>query len=35
VQNTALNISSFGEGVGGDLYVATGDGEIYRFVRSS
>jgi glucose/arabinose dehydrogenase len=33
VQNTALNISSFGEGVAGDLYVATGGGEIYRFVR--
>jgi glucose/arabinose dehydrogenase len=33
VRDTGLNISSFGEGVGGELYVATGGGEIYRFVR--
>jgi glucose/arabinose dehydrogenase len=34
VVDTALNISSFGEGLAGELYVATGGGEIYRFVRS-
>jgi glucose/arabinose dehydrogenase len=34
VRDTGLNITSFGEGVAGELYVATGAGSIYRIARS-
>jgi glucose/arabinose dehydrogenase len=34
VRDTALSITSFGEGVGGEIYVATGSGSVYRLARS-
>ena len=34
VRDTALNVTSFGEGVGGELYVATAGGSVYRLARS-
>jgi glucose/arabinose dehydrogenase len=34
VRDTALDITSFGEGLGGELYVATGGGSVYRLARS-
>lgn len=34
VRDTALNITSFGEGVGGELYLATASGSVYRLARS-
>jgi glucose/arabinose dehydrogenase len=33
VTDTSLNISSFGQGVGGELYVADHNGAIYKLVR--
>ena len=34
VLDTALNITSFGEGSGGELYLTHQDGEVYQLVRS-
>jgi glucose/arabinose dehydrogenase len=34
VRDTSFNITSFGEGVAGELYVATSGGAVYRLVRS-
>jgi glucose/arabinose dehydrogenase len=34
VRDTALNITSFGEGRGGELFVATAAGSVYRLARS-
>jgi Glucose / Sorbosone dehydrogenase len=34
VQDTSLNISSFGEGVTGEVYVADLNGDVYRLARS-
>jgi hypothetical protein len=34
VQDTSLNISSFGEGVTGEVYVADLNGGVYRLARS-
>jgi hypothetical protein len=34
VLNTDLRITSFGEGVGGELYLTHQDGEVYQLVRS-
>ena len=34
LQDTSLSISSFGEGVTGEVYVADLNGDVYRLVRS-
>jgi glucose/arabinose dehydrogenase len=34
LRDTDLRITSFGEGVGGELYVATSSGSVYRLARS-
>jgi hypothetical protein len=33
VLDTGLNITSFGEGVGGDLYLTNQAGTVHRIVR--
>jgi hypothetical protein len=34
MKDTSLNISSFGEGVTGEVYVADLNGDVYRLARS-